>query len=385
MSNADQLRLSYVEEVTWGTMPSSSLTDLRFTSESLGQDTDSATSAEIRSDRQVTDLVRTKIGASGDINVEMSYAAFDDFLEAGLLSTDWSASATETDTNYSMASADNSINDASAQFIVDGYASGQWIKVSGFTETANNNIFKVVSLAAGKMVLDHGTVVTEASGDTVTINMGPQILNGTEERSFSLEKHYTDNTTDYAQYKGMEVDGLSLAAAVEAILTGSFTFIGKRGESAAVSGGSGYTAAPANDVMNAIDDVLKILEGGSSYTNATSWNMTLSNNLRERPEIGTLGAASIGQGKVAISGTVEAYYANSTVMDKYLDDTTSEMVLVLEDGDGNAYVIDLPSIKYSNGRRVAGGENTDIIAAMDWTAYMDATEGITIRIARFTA
>jgi hypothetical protein len=37
MADADRIRMSYVEEVTFGVTPNSTLTDLRITSESLHQ------------------------------------------------------------------------------------------------------------------------------------------------------------------------------------------------------------------------------------------------------------------------------------------------------------------------------------------------------------
>jgi len=72
--------LLYCEETTIGTNPSSALTKVRFTGESLTFNSDTTDSQEIRSDRLVPDLIRTATSTSGDVNVEMSYGAHDDLI-----------------------------------------------------------------------------------------------------------------------------------------------------------------------------------------------------------------------------------------------------------------------------------------------------------------
>ena len=60
-SDANRTGLAFVEEATWGLFPASAgtpLTDLRFTGESLSYNITNTQSAEIRDDRQITDLVQ---------------------------------------------------------------------------------------------------------------------------------------------------------------------------------------------------------------------------------------------------------------------------------------------------------------------------------------
>ncbi len=86
-----------------------------------------------------------------------------------------------------------------------------------------------------------------------------------------------------------------------------------------------------------------------------------------------------------MTGTLQAFFASKTEMDKYRNFTTSSIAVQLQDDAGNTYIIDFPSIKYTDGENVVSGENTDIIADLPFTAFRDATEGITIRIAKFDA
>lgn len=387
MSNADRVGLAYVEETEFGTTPSGpapTLQDLRFTSESLAQTTSSVQSAEIRADRQVTDVIRTAIGAQGDLGVELSYGAQDELFEFALQSSGFSSPVTIGPiTTVDADSADNSFNDSGSGF--GSIVANQWIKVSGFTEAANNGYFKVVSQTTAKLIVSGGTLVTEVVGDSVTITMGAQIVNGVDARFMSIEREYTDLANEFAIYTGMMIDAMALNVAVEQVITGTFGFMGVSEASGTATAGDGDNDdAPTNAVMNPVDNVIGILEAQASF-DVTSFGLTMGNNLRSRLQVATLGPISIGSGKINLAGTFQAYFASKTIADKYLNQTVSSLALVLEDVDGNAFIVDMPRVKYTNGVRVAGGENTDVIMDMAFTAYREPTEDVTIRIARFVA
>ena len=70
---------------------------LRYTGESLNFNIENTSSAEIRPDRVQADLVQTSASGGGDVNVELSYGSFDDFLEAALCGT-WNANELENGT-----------------------------------------------------------------------------------------------------------------------------------------------------------------------------------------------------------------------------------------------------------------------------------------------
>lgn len=386
MSDANRMRLSYVEEVTFGVTPSANLTDVRHTGESLGLDTTTVDSAEIRSDRQIVDTARTSIQGAGDINFELSYAAYDDFLEAALLSAGWSSPVTVgPGATFSVAtgSGDYTISDSGSGF--GSIVVNQWVEMRGFTNAGNNGFAKVTAAAAGAItVKGNGNGVTEGAGATVTIVMGAQIVNGVTETSFSIEKHFVDLTTTYELLQGMEIDVLNLSIVADQLITGSFTFLGKDAQGDTSSAGTGYVTAPENEVMNAVDDVLKILENYSEFP-STQVTLAVANNLRAKTQIAELGPIDIGTGTVNVTGTLQAYFQDNTEMDKYRNYTNTALSIIFEDGAGNAYVVDLPRVNLTAGRSVAGGQNTDIIADLALTAYRDATEDVTIRIARFAA
>lgn len=70
---------------------------LRYTGESLNFSIENTQSAEIRPDRVQADLVQTSASGAGDVNVELSYSSYDDFLQAALCGT-WTADELENGT-----------------------------------------------------------------------------------------------------------------------------------------------------------------------------------------------------------------------------------------------------------------------------------------------
>lgn len=66
------------------------LTQIRYTGESLNFNIDNTKTSEITPTRVETDLIQTAASGGGDINIEMSYNSFDDFLASCLCST-WAA------------------------------------------------------------------------------------------------------------------------------------------------------------------------------------------------------------------------------------------------------------------------------------------------------
>lgn len=388
MSDTNRVALRfYGPESTFGVAESGNPTfvEMRYTGESLNQATQSTSSQEIRSDRQVVDLIRTGVNAAGDINGEWSYESpADDLLEAALQSSGFSTQQQATGTTFSVTAGSGSYTIADSGSGFGSFAVGQWVYISGFASSTNNGFAKISAASAGSITVTHnGNGTTVSAGATVTITMGPQIVNGTTLTTFNIEKEYTDNSNDFELLTGMAIDTFGTNVTADGILTWSFGWLGKSATSQTATTGDGSPTAAATDgVMNAIDNVSAVLENGSSY-DVAAVNFQLQNNLRARLQVGTLGAVSIGSGTVSLSGGHQAYYESQTIIDKYLNDTETSLAIIFSKAT-DAYVFEFPAMKYSSGQRVAGGINQDVLADMQFTAFRKASENVTFRIAKFT-
>lgn len=380
-ADTNRIKLSYVKEVTYGASPGTQLTDLRYVSESLMLETSTVQSNEIRSDRQISDIIRVGIESSGDIAGEFSYGSYDEFLRASLMSSAWAAAVTITNSTTSAASGDNSFNDSGSGF--GALVVGQWIKASSFSNAANNGYFKIVTKTTAKITVVGGTLVTEAAGAPRTIYLGEQITNGTTLDSFTIEKHFTDLTNIFQTFGGMVFNLWKLEVTKESILTTSFGLLGgSMDDPSATTGTGSNVAVGTTPVFSATDNVLKFFEE-NVLTSITSCTIDLNNNLRTRQIVGTLGPISAGSGSCNISGTLQLYLANNGMIAKYLAMTTTSVAMIIRDSSLAAYVIELPAIKLTGGQTVAGGQNQDVIADFNFAAFRDATEGVMIRIVRF--
>lgn len=90
MVSSSQTRVAYVAESTYGTTPATpTLLIQRFVSESLNANIENIVSNEIRSDRNVADLIQVGQNAGGNVDFELSYGSFDNWLESVMYNT-WS-------------------------------------------------------------------------------------------------------------------------------------------------------------------------------------------------------------------------------------------------------------------------------------------------------
>lgn len=387
MSDSSRVQLAYGKEVSWGVIPALAFTEARMTGEGLNFNIANIVSNEIRSDRQITDLVQVDAEAAGPVNVELSYGAYDDWLEAGLFSTTWSTAVAVSETDIDAVASDNSYNTTAGDFVADGVTAGMWILAAGFTDPANNGYKQVISVTTTKIVVGGPTLVDEAVGTRTFANSG-QIRNGTTETSFTIEKFFSDKT-QYFTFAGCVVSSLQLNLNVQEILTGTFEWLGKDMVRGVATAGTGaYGAAATGEVMNAVGNVASLRENGAEIAAPTfirSATVNLSNNLRGIKAIANLGNVDIGVGRGQVTGTLQVYFEDGTFIDRYINSTETSLDFRVEDTAGNAYIVTLPRMKFISQEVVAGAIDQDVVVDMEYQAIREPTNDYTIQIDRFTA
>ncbi len=384
IASASRVKLAYVAESSWGaTKTGSNLQVLRALGESLKQGGASIESAQIDSTRMRTGVRRSSVDAGGDVNAELSYGTFDDWFLGALFASAWSSPVTVSASTISAASGDNSYNDSGSGF--GSILANQWIYVTGFTTAANNGWSKVATSEAGKLVVTGKTLVSEDAGDAVVLTMPAYATTGTTMTSYNIERTYTDLSNDLALFKGMTINQMALTVPTEGNITVTFSFMGSVETSATSSAGSGYTAATTTEPMTSLD-VTALLEGGTSLT-VNGFSLTLTNGLRNRRVCGSSAVYSMGDGPIGLTGTLQAYYSGSTLYDKFLNDTATDLALQLADQAGNRYLLDIPQVKFTPGGqgREASNNTSDIVPNLNWSAYKDPTEAVMFRIVKLAA
>jgi hypothetical protein len=386
MGDTNRVQIRYIEESGWGTTPATAaLQELRWTGESLNYAIANIRSNEIRTDRQITDLVQTGAEAGGGIEFELSYDAYNTFMEGALWSTWTSDLGVSADTTIA-ADVDGFTSGAS---VLENAATGMWIYITGFSNGTIDGYYKVLtSNASNDITTSPVPPATEGTGQGIDV-VGAYLRNGTTENSYSIEKKYADlSPIVYEVFAGMVVNSMNMSVAANSILTGSFEFIGKSATAGtgAMSSGS-VTDATTKDVMNAVANVANIREDGSVVSSCLvqGIDLSLANNVRGLQAVGELGFCDIGVGQVEVTGTLTAYFKNKTLLDKYLAGTESSFDFRVGDTAGNAYIFEFPRVKFESDTHPADTANSDIIQTLGFTAIRDATYGYTFQVSKFAA
>ena len=325
MSDTNRTRLSYIKENSWNTTPATpEFTALRITGESLVHNIETITSAEIRSDRNVTSLVPTMYSSGGGFNFEFSAGTFDDLL-AGVL---FAGSGT------------------------DSSATGSW-----WTEP------------------DSSSAGTET------------IVNGTQKHSFSIERAHLDKD-EYFLFTGMIPNSMSMTVSAGAIVTGSFDFVGGQPttlvQQTTFDTSGTPTAAPTTDPYNGVGNVGTIEEGGVALSGIylSEISFTINNNLRPLPALGQNTAIDVSAGKCDVTGTVTAYFEDDSLYDKFTGFTSTSLAFTLTDAASNYYTFYFPEVKYSQSTVNAGGQDADVMEVLNFTALYDSSTGGTVKITK---
>ena len=182
---------------------------------------------------------------------------------------------------------------------------------------------------------------------------------GVVRRSFSVLRHFEDLAVGnpYFLYGGVEFNMLSLTVPASGMVTGSFTILGQSQTTLADLSSLGTPTFGAPLTTQPFDSFTgSILEAGGAISVVTEVSLSLENGLEARNVVGSDETILPSVGKSNLTGNVTAYFEDTSILDKFLNETESSLEVTLTDPDGNSYVIDLPRIKYNGGQPdVSGG------------------------------
>lgn len=231
-----------------------------------------------------------------------------------------------------------------------------------------------------EMIYGHYDDLLEAvMGGTWT---GDVLKNGSTFRSFTFEDRFTD-IGQYRLHTGQVMDTFNLSAAPGdsgAFITGSFGSMGKK-----MTVGSTELAVPTppgdNVPFDTCDGVIKI--DGSVVAIFNSFDLTVANNYAGNYVIGDCSVASMTPGQIMVSGTLGAYLEDAAQVDRFINETETEIDLELTDVEGNVLLFNLPKTKFTSAdldtNQQAVNQN------IPFTAIYDATDDTTMSLTRTAA
>jgi len=213
-------------------------------------------------------------------------------------------------------------------------------------------------------------------------NSDDTIIIGTDMQSFTLQRGFTD-VGQYHWFPGCVVNTWSLSIAPNAIVTSTFSVIGKTME----TGTSAHLTDATDKATNAPFDSFSgfIREGGTGSGDeiavVTGLDLNLNNNIEALQVIGNNKAAGLADGRAIVDGTLTAFFVDSIMLNKFLNETESILNFQLQDDVGNTLEFLLPRIKYS-GSDVSVDSEAPVTLSMPFQALLDSGTGTTMRITR---
>ena len=324
-------------------------------------------------DIEMTDVTTGSINVTTTIAVNMRPDNYDKLIEAAMMN-EWAPVATVTDTEISVDDTDNSFNGTG---LFAGFRNGDKIDVTGFAETANNGTFTIVIASDDKLIVQEDVLVTEAAGESVTIETDADYIEiGNTKKYIALEIYYP-TLGKYRRIVNLEVASMGFEEGVNAIITGSFALTGGKEletDTAELAGATytNFNAARAYSSSNGsitVDDIdLGIV---------TDLSPTMEKNSTELYAIGNKYPIGVSHGKRAIEFDATIYFNDFS----YIEKATNEEDIDLQITFQAAGATDYHKLIYPRTRVLNVGLNdqqTELLQTVSLMALRDTTSSMRI-------
>jgi hypothetical protein len=377
VANGSSHEINYVEEASYGVTPSNPVFKaLRNAGTTLGMDRSSITSSEITSTRQITNTRLGNTAINGDVNGELSFLSYDDFLEA-LIGHDRANYHADTIT---VAATGETFTDSNSNLPI--FVVGENVSISGFTEAGNNGTFEVAASTASVLTVVEDVTVDEAAVTDQFVTIVSTVLKAdTGRRFFTVERQFTNIATpEWHGFKGCEANTLALEVAPDAIVTANFGFIGQAQEAIreAIISGATYEDNYTTEPMDSFSGI--VTEGGGASAVVTSISLNIDNGISQNYVVGSVDTIQPSRGKINVSGSMTVFYESKALLEKFQNETESALVFTLV-MNSQTYEFNLPRIVYTGGKPDVPDDQA-ISLTMPLQAIYDSTEASNIVITR---
>lgn len=236
---------------------------------------------------------------------------------------------------------------------------------------------------------------TNANGGALAVTIKGSMLRNPSDpdditpQSWTFETGFED-VDQYFLVSGLRVGTFSLNFEASAILKGGFTFQGAaaaREITSTLGNTSTYTVldTTSSSVMNATVNVGYVKINGTAMSTAIrSIELKGNNNLRDQNAVSYKFPAGIGAGRMEIDGTINAYFADGSLWDKFIEHDTASVEFNVNSVETHRYEFTIPAIIFANDKVSPSGGNQDIMEEIEYKAKRDPVTNCQIQIDRFS-
>lgn len=235
----------------------------------------------------------------------------------------------------------------------------------------------VPTLAAGTAITIKGSILRNPGNDA---DIQPQ--------SISMETTFTDVGQNFRS-DGLVDGGFELDISSGAIITGSAKRMGRATTRAARKlHAAPYITldAPATENVSATANVGALRSGGQELSTAVkSIKLSIDGKLRNQTAVREKFPVGIKAGRLEITLTLEAYFADGGNYDAFINHATRDLVFPIIDPERNTYHFTVPAFKITSDPIAPGGIDQDVMETMECMAFRDPIKNCMLQVDRFSS
>jgi len=204
---------------------------------------------------------------------------------------------------------------------------------------------------------------------------------GVTPKFFSIEDYAAD--IDQARvFTGCSVSSMAISLAPNQMVTTTFSMVGKDMSMSATEKTQDAASGAAPFDAYSGDLAIGNVGGATAVAIVTSLDFTLNNSFAPTFVIGDDSAPSLEYGRAEVEGTLTAYFEDSSLINRFLNETETEIEVSVDDPTGgNSYTFQFPRVKINSADVGVDGPTSRMIT-MSFVALYDATEGTSLKITR---
>lgn len=320
----------YIPEVTAGVTPTNpAWYPLRNTSGVPALTRDALVSNELDGSRETSAIRTGNKQVSGEFAIELSASSQDELL-AGAMTSSWVAGSTVAGLAIDVSASAKTFTRSAGDFTT-AVEVGDLIR---FPDLTGNNALPFVVTAVSALVVTGAAIIANLTDETAATSdlvVADKLETGNLCKTYSVLTVFTGKcgTVDaYLITRGVEFSGFTIEQAVNAMVTGSFPFIGLSQEIlTALPSGSTFPYSFDAQPFSSVD--VAAYNGTAQLKLIDTFTITNDNSASAQFELGNASVAFVERGRAANTFSLAGKLYDMSLMQQFLNEEQIELTSVL--------------------------------------------------------
>lgn len=325
----------YVLETTPGVTPTNpAWSILRNTGGIPAVTRDALVSNELDGSRETSSIRTGNKQVTGEFAIEFGPRSQDELL-AGAMTSSWVAGSTVTGLSVTVDADAKTYTRAAGDFTADVEV-GDLVR---FPDLTGNNSKPFIATAVSALVVTGASIqyaLTDESAVTTDLVVADKLETGNLCKSYSVLTWFKGKCgapDSYLLTKGVEFTGFTIEQAVNAMVTGSFPFIGLSQEVLSTyPTGSTFPSEAKRDPFSSVD--VSAYNGTAPLELVDTFTITNDNGASAQFALGNASVAFVERAKAANTFSLAGKLYDMTLLNLFLNETQIELTSVLENQGG---------------------------------------------------